>query len=184
MARPTLVTPALQLLIESFRGPGLSTAQLHARVTAAGGKISPATLHRYLKRGPALPEHMRPPAPYIRPEALLAQAGAALETDDLAELKASKAAVAAAMRRFESTLGDSPKAVTSYRSLIASLRELTTAITELTPRTAEDRYAPIEGDALAEALARARAAASAGDDLRGRLARQQQLLDAYVDGGA
>lgn len=183
VARPTLVTPALQLLIESLRGPGLSTAQLHARVTAAGGRLSPATLHRYLKRGPQFPEHMRPPAPYLRPEALTAQAGAALETDDLAELRASKAAVAAAMRRFELTLGESPKAVTSYRSLIASLRELTVAITELTPKSAEDRYAPLEGEALASVLARLESGTKQDEDLRSRLRRQQQVIDALIDEG-
>lgn len=181
MARPTLLTPALQLLIESLRGPGLSTAHLLARVRAAGGQLSHATLHRYLQRGPALPDHMKPTAPYIRPEALLAQAGEALATDDLAELKASKGAVAAAMRRFEGTLGESPKSVTSYRSLIASLRELTQAIQELTPRTAEDRYAPVEGEALADLRARIASAAKDDDDLRGRLHRQQQVIDSLLE---
>lgn len=183
VARPTLVTPALQVLIESLRGPGLSTAQLHARVVAAGGKISPATLHRYLKRGPAFPAHMRAPAPYIRPEALLAQAGEALATDDVAELRQAKGAVAAAMRRFELTLGDSPKSVTSYRSLISSLRELTQAVAELTPKSAEDRYAPIESAAVAALLSRCEQAAKLDDDLRGRLQRQSELLDRLVDEG-
>jgi hypothetical protein len=125
---------------------------------------------------------MAPPPSYTRP-AVAKLAQAALESDDLTELRAAKAAVSAALKGWEGSLGFDPRGVRAYTSLVALLKSVTQAIQELTPRTAEDRYAPVEGEALAGVLTRIRAGTKLDEDLRGRIRRQQQVIDQLVDAG-
>jgi hypothetical protein len=183
MGRPSCITPEIAALIDAAVMPGRSAELVHRRVVDTGGSVSLSTVRRYMARakgGAVSPAHMAAEPVYARP-AVAKLAQAALEGDDLAELHAAKAAVSAALKGWEGSLGFDPRGVRAYSALVALLKSVTQAIQELTPRTVEDRYEPIEGAALAELRGRFEAVAKLDDDLRARLRRQQEVIEDLID---
>lgn len=181
MGRPLAITPETAAIVEAQRVPGQTIAQWHRRCCAAGVKIARHTLEAYDQRAasaaPDAVAQARPEAPVAA--AIVADAEAAAEGDDLAELRRMQRVVRAAARAREPYLDGSDQIVKAYGNLIGLQGRIAKSIAELTPRPEADRYKPIEAEALTALVARAEASARAED----AAARRGRAYDALIESG-
>ena len=173
MGRHTNIAPELREQVRAMHQPGESQRAFKARLAASGISLSLGSLNAILRgRDAAAPS----PGP-------VGDARRALKGDDLDDLRRSKQAVARALREWEPVIGRSPPAARTYRTLNDLLAAVTAKIIELTPRPEADRYAPLEGAALAELIARlessTRDEATELESLRALVQRQRVVIEAY-----
>lgn len=183
MARPSAVTPAIAALLEANREPGISPRALHARI---GGVVSLRTLYRYLKRQPtsSIADRAARLAGSAAPD--VADAPAALESDDLGRLVRVRDDLDAALDRWRLSLGADSGSVRAYAALARIHADVTARLVELRPRpeVEAERLEALGTKAREALVGRARENAAADEDLRGRVRRQQEVIDKLIDEGA
>lgn len=201
--RPAQLLRALESIGEPVGFRTLAAYLNGARVPAAAVIVPTAPMPAVVEytrsttdRATASPEPAtvdRSAAIPVDPNTMVADAASALESDDLGRLRIIRDRIQRALDAW--SVGDPPRihfepsAVRVFTALTKSLGELTARIVELTPRpdALAQQLAVIGAAKRKELLERARAAARKDEDLRGKNARLQQVLNDMVEaqhGGA
>ncbi len=177
MARPTAITDQVREAIEYLYRPGVSVRVLHAELRAAGVDVSHATVGRYLRRraeqGPLVPARAAT-APAL---------ASAPVVDEIASLEAEFRDVDAAMLALRGALTMGGASVLEYKRLGEVKDRIARTLAEIRPRpeAEAERLAALGAAAKAELLERVRAQARVDEDLRGRVQRQKEWIDAQIE---
>jgi hypothetical protein len=186
VARPVKITPATKARIRELRRSNEPLSALHARVGAAGIVISRGSLHAIVRTTPAAKPKAAPASPAAPAGRLGRAAAQAIEGDDLARLTRVRDDIDRALKDWSDAISTDGAAVRAFSQLARIHGEVTSRLVELRPRpeVEAERLEALGATSRAALLARATAAAAADEDLRGRIRRQQQVIDALVDDAA
>jgi len=180
MGRPTVVTDDIADAIGYLYRPGVSVRKLHAELGQAGLGVSQATVARYLARLKSAPRAPSGAPPTGAPGT---PATAAAPVDDIAQLETELRAVNNAIALILPMLATGGKSALDYQRLVSVKADLVRALVELRPRpeAEAERLAALGVAAKAELLERVRAQARVDEDLRGRVQRQKEMLEALTE---
>lgn len=191
MGRPHRITPQIAAKIDALRAGGLlSKAGLLRALAADGERLNPRTLAAYLASAPPVAPAARivadtsasTPAPAVDDAAIQKVLdGDEANVADLAKLALE---VREAINAWGAQVRFNPTAARTLATLTRTYGELVAKISELRPRpeVEADRLEALGVSARVASVERARARARADEDLRGRVRRQQAVIDSLVDG--